>query len=85
MATINQFKPDIVFHPGETLSEKLEELKMGPKEFAIRTGKPEKTIIAILKGDSSITSEMAVLFESVLKVPADFWLKKQFRFDEYKA
>ncbi|HPY82256.1 MAG TPA: ImmA/IrrE family metallo-endopeptidase, partial [Bacteroidales bacterium] len=85
MTTINQFKPDIVFHPGETLAEKLRELTMGPKEFAVRTGKPEKTIIAIIKGDSSLTSEMAVLFESVLKIPANFWLKKQFRYDEYKA
>jgi HTH-type transcriptional regulator/antitoxin HigA len=85
MTTINQFKPDVVFHPGETLQEKLEELNMGPKEFAIRTGKPEKTIIAILKGDSSVTPEMAVLFESVLKIPADFWLRKQFRYDEYNA
>jgi addiction module HigA family antidote len=85
MTSINQFRPDIVFHPGETLADKLEELKMGPKEFAVRTGKPEKTIIAIIKGDSSLTSEMAVLFESVLKIPADFWLKKQFRYDEYKA
>ncbi len=85
MATVNEFYTDIAFHPGETLAEKLEELKMGPKEFAVRTGKPEKTIIAILKGDSSLTSEMAVLFESVLKIPADFWLKKQFRYDEYKA
>lgn len=85
MTTINQFNPDIVFHPGETLAEKLEELKMGPKEFAVRTGKPEKTIIAIIKGDSSLTSEMAVLFESVLKIHADFWLKKQLRYEEYKA
>lgn len=85
MATINEFYTDIAFHPSETLIEKLEELKMGPKEFAIRTGKPEKTIIAILKGDSSITPEMAVLFESVLKIPASFWIKRQFSFDEFKA
>lgn len=85
MATVNEFYTDIAFHPGETLAEKLEELKMGPKEFAIRTGKPEKTIIAILKGDSSITPEMAVLFESVLKIPASFWIKRQYNFDEYKA
>lgn len=85
MATVNEFYADIAFHPGETLAEKLEELKMGPKEFAIRTGKPEKTIIAILKGDSSITPEMAVLFESVLKIPASFWIKRQCNFDEYKA
>lgn len=85
MASVNEFYTDIAFHPGETLAEKLEELKMGPKEFSIRTGKPEKTIIAILKGDSSITPEMAVLFESVLKIPARFWIKRQFSFDEYRA
>lgn len=85
METVNEFYTDIAFHPGETLAEKLEELKMGPKEFAIRTGKPEKTIIAIIKGSSSITPEMAVLFESVLKIPANFWIKRQFSFDEYKA
>jgi len=85
MATVNEFYTNIAFHPGETLAEKLVELRMGPKEFAIRTGKPEKTIIAILKGDSSITPEMAVLFESVLKIPASFWIKRQFSFDEFKA
>lgn len=86
MATkINQYQPDIVFHPGETLWEKLEELGMGPKEFAVRTGKPEKTIIAILKGKSSITPEMAVQFEHVLKIPAHFWLNKQRNYDEFMA
>jgi hypothetical protein len=32
----------VIFHPGETLAEKLAEMKMGPKEFAVRTNKPEK-------------------------------------------
>lgn len=81
----NQYHPQIVFHPGETLAEKLEELGMGPKEFAIRTGKPEKTVIAILKGKSSITPEMAVQFEHVLKIPAHFWLNMQRNYDEFLA
>jgi addiction module HigA family antidote len=81
----NQFRPQIAFHPGETLGEKLGELAMGPKEFAIRTGKPEKTIIAILNGKSSITPEMAVQFEHVLKIPAHFWLNMQRSYDEYVA
>ncbi len=85
MANTNEFHADIAFHPGETLAEKLEELSMGPKEFALRAGKPEKTILAILRGDSSITPEMAVIFESVLSIPARFWIKKQYSFDEYKA
>jgi HTH-type transcriptional regulator/antitoxin HigA len=81
----NQYHPQIAFHPGETLAEKLEELVMGPKEFAIRTGKPEKTVIAILKGKSSITPEMAVQFEHVLKIPAHFWLNMQRNYDEFMA
>jgi addiction module HigA family antidote len=81
----NQYHPQIAFHPGETLAEKLEELGMGPKEFSIRTGKPEKTVIAILKGKSSITPEMAVQFEHVLKIPAHFWLNMQRNYDEFMA
>lgn len=81
----NQYFPQSVPHPGETLVEKLEEMEMGPKEFALRTGKPEKTITAILKGDSSITPDMAVLFENVTKIPANFWMNHQRGYDEYIA
>ena len=85
MSKQNQYFPQSRPHPGETLEEKLEELGMGPKEFAIRTGKPEKTVIAILKGKSSITPEMAVQFEHVLKIPAHFWLNMQRSYDEHIA
>ncbi len=72
-------------HPGETLLEKLEEMKMGPKEFALRAGKPEKTIIAVLKGDSSITADMAVQFENITRIPAQFWMDHQRGYDEFIA
>ena len=85
MAKQNQYFPQSVPHPGETLAEKLEEMGMGPKEFALRTGKPEKTIIAILKGDSSITPDMAVQFENVTRIPANFWMNHQRGYDEYIA
>jgi HTH-type transcriptional regulator / antitoxin HigA len=85
MAPANQYIPDAISHPGETLREKLEELGMGPKEFAVRTGKPEKTISLILNGESSITPDMAVLFETVLKIPARFWLRRQDLYDESLA
>ena len=81
----NQYFPQSRPHPGETLEEKLEEMGMGPKEFALRTGKPEKTIIAVLKGESSITPDMAVQFENVTKIPANFWMNHQRGYDEYVA
>lgn len=79
----NISKLAIVFHPGKTLDEKLSEMGMSIKEFAVRTSKPEKTIIAVISGKSSITTEMAVSFETVTKIPASFWLRKQQSYDEY--
>lgn len=85
MPLTNQYSPDIVFHPATTLNEKLEEMGMSKKEFALRTGKPEKTIIAVLKEESSLTPEMAILFENVTQIPAQFWINKQARYNEYIA
>ena len=85
MATRNLYIPENVSHPGTTLDEKLKEMGMSVKEFAVRTSKPEKTVIAIIKGDSSITPEMAVAFESVTKIPANFWMNRQRIYDECVA
>ncbi|MBE9467940.1 MAG: ImmA/IrrE family metallo-endopeptidase [Bacteroidetes bacterium] len=85
MTLTNQYSPDIVFHPATTLNEKLKEMGMSRKEFALRTGKPEKTIIAVLKEESSLTPEMAILFETVTQIPAQFWINKQARYNEYIA
>ncbi len=81
----NEYFPQSVTHPGADLAEKLEEMEMGVKEFAIRTDKPEKTIIAVIKGDSAITPDMSVQFEQVLKIPAHFWLNRQRQYDESLA
>lgn len=81
----NQYVPQFHLHPGETLAEKLEEMGMGSKEFSVRTGKPEKTISAVLNGKSAITPDMAVLFESVTQIPAHFWLNSQRNYDEFVA
>ena len=85
MAKKNQYFPQSLPHPGKTLAEKLEEMGMGSKEFAIRTGKPEKTISAVLNGKSAITPDMAVQFESVTKIPAHFWMNSQRGYDEFVA
>ena len=74
-----------VYHPGVTLAEKLEEMGMSVQEFATQVSKPEKTIFAVINGSSSITSDMADSFESVTRIPASFWLRKQQIFDEYSS
>jgi HTH-type transcriptional regulator/antitoxin HigA len=81
----NTYNPQTITPPKDFLIEALEEHNMGPKEFAIRTGKPEKTISAILNGKSNITPEMAIQFEKALKIPAHFWLEIQRLYDECEA
>lgn len=81
---VNEEKLSAV-HPGEILGEKLEEMGMSIKEFAVKSAKPEQTIIAVIGGKSSITPDMAVGFEIVTGIKADTWLKMQRIFDEYCA
>jgi addiction module HigA family antidote len=81
----NAYNPQTVTSPKDLLLELLAEHGMSSKEFALRTGKPEKTISNVLNGKSSITPKMAVQFEQVLKVPAHFWLEAQCRYDECNA
>ena len=72
----------ISYHPGVMLKEKLDELGMPVKIFAARCGKPESAIYPILNMTSSVTSEMAILFERVTGIPAHMWLKMQARYDD---
>jgi plasmid maintenance system antidote protein VapI len=44
----NQYNPDYVSPPGETLLEVLEERGMSQAELAKRTGRPRKTISEII-------------------------------------
>jgi len=83
MAKHNQYFPQTMPHPGRTLVEKLEEMGMGSKEFAIRTCIPEKTISAILNGKSAITPDMAIQFDNVTQIPAHFWMNSQRIYDGY--
>ncbi|MDE5878022.1 MAG: ImmA/IrrE family metallo-endopeptidase [Muribaculaceae bacterium] len=84
-ATKNQYTPRTVSHPGVTLSAKIQEMGMSIREFALRTAKPEKTILAVIRGDSSITADMAVIFENVTMIPAHFWIARQRNYDEFLA
>jgi HTH-type transcriptional regulator/antitoxin HigA len=77
--------PDIAFHPGETLKEILEEKGMTNKELALRTNKPEKTISKVVNGTSALTPDMAIAFETVLGLPAQFWMNLQRDYDETSA
>lgn len=82
---LNQYEPDFVTPPGETLQDTLDALGMSQTELAQRIGKHKKTVNAIVKGKQEITPETALQLEKALGVPAGFWNNRQKRYDEYQA
>ncbi len=83
--SINQYQPDIVSPPGDTLEELLEEREMTQADLAERTGRSKKLINEIIQGKAPITAETALQLELVLDVPARFWLEREQQYRESLA
>jgi addiction module HigA family antidote len=82
---INEYIPEYITHPGETLNDILEAKGMSQLELAMRSGRPKTKINEIIKGKISITPETAIQLENVLGIPASFWNTRQKKYDEYIA
>lgn len=81
----NEFAPDYLSPPGETLLEALEERGMSQAELAERTGRPKKTINEVIKGKAAITADTALQLERVLGIPARFWNNREQQYREALA
>lgn len=85
MGKISEYKPTNVSIPGETLLDVLKEIGMSQVELSKRMGRPFKTINEIIKGKAVITPETALQLETVLDIPASFWLNRQNKYNESVA
>lgn len=81
----NQYDPDYVSPPGETLQETLETLGMSQASLAERTGRSLKMINEIIKGKAPITPKMALELERVVSVTASFWNNRERNYREFAA
>ncbi len=79
----NEYAPDYIFPPGETLKDVLESLNMTQAELSLRTGRSLKTISEIVNGNTAITPETALQLERVLNVPASFWNNREKKYREF--
>jgi addiction module HigA family antidote len=81
----NEYAPDYVSPPGETLLETIEALGISQAQMAERTGRSKKMINEIIKGKAPITSRMAIELERVTGVPASFWNNRERNYREFIA
>jgi addiction module HigA family antidote len=80
----NQYFPQVFFHPGETLGEKLQEMCLSPEELASRIGQPLHIIEEILAKKRDISPEIAKLLEGITKIPAHMWLTAQHNYESWQ-
>lgn len=81
----NQYTPDYVSPPGETLLETIEEQGLSQAELAERMGRPKKTVNEIIQGKASITPKTALQLERVLGVPSSFWINREQQYRQYQT
>jgi HTH-type transcriptional regulator/antitoxin HigA len=82
---MNEYVPDSVSPPGETLLETIGALGMSQADLADRTGRSKKMINEIIKGKAPITPRMSLELERVLGVPASFWNNRERHYREALA
>lgn len=79
----NQYTPPIVFHPGETLAEKLAESDMSTEDLQAKTGVVASDWEGVIKGVININIFYAVILEQQFKIDRHIWLRMQRKYDEY--
>jgi addiction module HigA family antidote len=78
----NEYLPDLVTPPGETLQDILDTIGMTKTELAARIGKTPKHIGDIIKHGAPITPATAMELEKALGTPASFWNNRERRYRE---
>lgn len=81
----NEFVPETLPPPGETLLETMEAVGMTQVDLARRIGRAVPYVNRIIKGLEPITPETALRLERVLGVPARFWNRLERNYREAEA
>ena len=64
-------------HPGEHLSEELDELRMSAVELAQQIQVPGERVVEVLDGRESITGDLALRLAHFFDTSPEFWLNLQ--------
>lgn len=68
-------------HPGLFLKEELDKLGVTPAEFARQIDVPASRVLAIIRGNRSITADTALRFGHWFGTAARFWTNLQAQFN----
>src|SRR5262245_40314210 len=80
MPSPQQFQPDWVSAPGDTIIDILQERRLSKKQFAEKMGQPIDAVDDLLAGRLAITIGLARRLEAVLGGSVKFWMTRDFHY-----
>jgi addiction module HigA family antidote len=81
----NEYRPTSASPPGHTIADLIEERGIKQVELAARMGVTPKFVNELIAGKASISPATAIALERTLDLPADFWLTRDARYQEFLA
>ena len=85
MSNYVEYNDVIAFHPGYYLKEIVDESGLTQEDFAKRLGTTPKNLSILIRGEQSLSIEMASKLSRMLGTTVGFWLGLQQAYDEKLA
>ncbi len=85
MSNYIEYNDKVAFHPGYYLKEIVEESGLTQEDFAKRLGTTPKNLSVLLKGDQSLSIDIASKLSRMLGTTITYWLNLQQAYDEIIA
>ena len=85
MSNYIEYKDKMAFHPGYYIKEFIDETGLTQEEFAIRLGTTPKNISILVRGEQSISVDIATKLSRMLGTSVVYWLNIQNMYDSVLA
>lgn len=82
MSNYIEYKNEVAFHPGYYIKEIVEDSGLTQEDFAKRLGTTPKNLSVLIKGEQSLSIDIANKLSRMLGTTVDYWLNIQMAYDE---
>lgn len=85
MSNYIEYNDKVAFHPGYYLKEMVEESGLTQDDFAKRLGTTPKNLSVLIRGEQSLSIDIATKLSRMLGTSIAYWLNLQQTYDEMQA
>ena len=85
MSNCVEYKDSLAFHPGYYIQEIVEESGLTQADFARRLDTTPKNLSKLIRGEQSLSVDMAMKLSKMLGTSMQYWLNLQNAFDAVMA